>query len=84
MEYQRTVPFRFRRTDDSPYARPGAVVLRMKIAGLILGLLIGSVDFVFDESTRRVLEVHGPSVLKVEEEGVWKNVKVDIYYTYEE
>jgi hypothetical protein len=83
LEYQRTIPFRIRKVDESRYAREGRVVLRMEIANFLLDLLLGSVDFVFDGETRRLVEIHGPSVLKVEEEGVWRSVDVDAYYTYE-
>ena len=83
IEYQRTIPFRFRRVEGSPYVREGRVVLSMEIASPILGLFIDSVDFVFDERSRRLLEIHGPSILKVEEEGVWRSVNVDAYYTYD-
>jgi hypothetical protein len=82
MQYQRLIPFRFQREAESPYIREGRVVFRMNIASLILGLLIGSVDFVFEEETRRLVEIHGPSVLKIEEDGVWRSVKINAYYTY--
>jgi hypothetical protein len=83
MQYQRLIPFRFRKDDESPYVREGRVVFRMEIASFILGLFIGSVDFVFEEETRRLVEIHGPSILKVEEQGIWRYVEVDAYYTYD-
>jgi hypothetical protein len=83
MEYQRTVPFRFKKIRKSSYLRDGRVVLRMEIASFILGLLIGPVDFVFEEDSKRLVEIHGPSILRVEERGKWRSVKVDAYYTYE-
>jgi hypothetical protein len=83
LEYKRTVPFGFTRAKKSPYAAPGVVVVRMAPASVLLDLLIEPVYFVYDEKAKRILEVHGPSILKVRENGKWVNASVDIYYTHD-
>jgi hypothetical protein len=82
VELKRTVNFRFKRVGKSPYAREGAVVVRMEPVSPLVDLLLKPVDFVYNEDTRLVEEIHGPTVLKTYRDGRWVNTEVDIYYKY--
>jgi len=82
MTLQRIVRFQLSRHDSSPYARKGVMVVKMDIANVLLRLLVDPVDLVYDMNTRRVLEIHGKSLLEREVDGRVENPIVDIYYRY--
>jgi hypothetical protein len=82
MTLQRIVRFQLTRHDTSPYARDGVMVVKMDIANLFLRLLVDPVDMVYDARTKRVVEIHGKSLLEREVNGRIENPIVDIYYRY--
>jgi len=83
MTLQRIARFQIRKLDDSPYARKGVVVLKMDVANIFLRLLVAPVELVYDLQTKRLLEIHGKSLLKRKVNGKTQNPIVDIYYRYE-
>lgn len=82
MTLQRIVRFQLSRHDDSPYARDGVMVVKMDIANIFLRLLVDPVDLVYEVKTKRVVEIHGKSLLEREVNGRIENPIVDIYYRY--
>lgn len=83
MELQQSVRFRMYRNGKSPHARDGVTVMTMDTANPLLRLLVDPVDLVVDDATRRLVEIHGKSLLEREVGGKTVNPVVDIYYEYE-
>lgn len=83
MELQQSVRFRMYRNDASAHSRDGAVVLSMDTSNPLLRLIVDPVDLVIEERTRRIVEIHGKSLLEREVNGKTENPVVDIYYEYE-
>jgi hypothetical protein len=83
MTLQRIARFQIRKLDDSLYARKGVMVLKMDIASIFLRLLVAPVELVYDLETKRLLEIHGKSLLKRMVNGKTENPVVDIYYRYD-
>ena len=75
--------FTLRRIDNSTYQREGARVFEMKIASLFIGLFLAPNYLVFDAERKRLLEIHGPTVLLREVDGKLVNTDADIYYRYD-
>jgi len=82
MNLQRVAEFQLIADPQSPYAREGVIVLKMKIANYFLRLLVDPVDLVLDVKTKRMLEIHGKSLLTRRVNGKLENPVVDIYYRY--
>ena len=68
--------------EDSIYNRPGVTVLEMGTRNIILKLIVGKNQFVVDENTGTILEIHGPSVLRRLFNDKWEYVDADIYFSY--
>ncbi|MDX9799791.1 MAG: hypothetical protein RBT69_00465 [Spirochaetia bacterium] len=58
------------------------VVLKMEIANFFIRLFVDPVDLVYDLNTKRLIEIHGKSLLQREADGKIENPVVDIYYNY--
>lgn len=84
MPLQQVVKFQLVRKTDTPYNRPGVEVMRMDLSNGFLRLFIQPVDLVLDVQTKRLLEIHGKSLLERVVDGKTENPNVDIYYTYKE
>jgi len=82
MNLQRVAEFQLLADPGSTYARNGVVVLRMKIANYFLRILVDPVDLVMDINTKRMIEIHGKSLLTRRVNGRLENPVVDIYYRY--
>jgi hypothetical protein len=82
MELQQSVRFRMYRNRTSQYTRTGVLVLTMDTASALLRLIVDPVDLVIDERTKRLVEIHGKSLLEREVNGKTENPVVDIYYEY--
>jgi hypothetical protein len=82
MSLQRLATFKLEKLDSSPYLRSGVVVFKMSIDSFILRLLVDPVQIVFDREKKRVVEIHGPSLLERRVNGKKVNVDADIYYRY--
>jgi hypothetical protein len=82
MNLQRLAAFKLKKLNESPYKREGSVVFEMGIANFFLGFFIDPVQMVYDARRKRVLEIHGPSLLDRKVDGKSVNIDVDIYYRY--
>ncbi len=82
MTLQRIVRFQMAKHDASPYNREGVMVVKMDIANVFLRLLVDPVDLVYDLRSKRILEIHGKSLLEREVNGRIENPIVNIYYRY--
>jgi hypothetical protein len=82
MTLQRIVRFRIVKSDSSVYARSGVLVLKMDAANPFIRIFVDPVDLVYDLKTRRIMEIHGKSLLEREVNGKIENPVVDIYYKY--
>jgi len=84
MNLQKVAEFQLRLDPGSPYAKAGAAVIKMKIANVFFRLFVDPVDLVFDVETKRMIEIHGKSLLTRRVGGKLENPIVDIYYRYRE
>ncbi len=82
MSLQRLAQFKLEKLDSSPYLRNGVVVFKMSIDSFILRLLVDPVQMVYDREKKRVVEIHGPSLLERRVNGKKVDVDADIYYRY--
>jgi len=81
-EFRVTATFSLQRVERSPYCRPGTEVLEMKTRNLLPAIFAEPNYFVVDADTGRILEVHGPTVLKTEVNDSWEFLTVNIYFDY--
>jgi len=81
---QRVAPFRLARLKESPYVKQGTMVFEMRINSVFLGFFMDPNHLVFDTATRRLLEIHGPTLLKRKKGDEWIYADADIYYLYKE
>lgn len=82
MTLQRIARFQIRKIEDSPHTRDEVMVVKMDIANIFLRLLVDPVELVYELGTKRLLEIHGESLLEYEVNGRMENPVVDIYYRY--
>lgn len=82
MTLQRIARFRLYKNTNSPWNRPGVVVYKMDMANMFLRYFVDPVDLVYDASSKRLLEIHGKSLLQRKVNGKIENPVVDIYYRY--
>jgi hypothetical protein len=82
MTIQRIAKFQIYKNDESPYLRDGAVVFKMEVTNRIYRLFLKPVDMVYDLETKRLIEIHGQSLLRRRVNGKVENPIVDIYYRY--
>lgn len=82
MNLQRLATFKLKKLNESPYKSDGSVVFEMGIANFFLGFFVDPVQMVYDAKRKRVLEIHGPSLLDREVNGKRVNIDADIYYRY--
>lgn len=82
MDRQIIASFYLRKLTSSPYIRPDVMVVEMKIDSVLLGLLIDPNHLVFDQGTRRLVEIHGPTLLRRKTNGKMETTRANIYYRY--
>jgi hypothetical protein len=82
MSLQKVVRFRLYKDDSSKWARKGVMVLKMAPSNVFLRIFVDPVDLVYDTSNKRILEIHGKSLLRRKVNGRTENPVVDIYYRY--
>ncbi|HOS41006.1 MAG TPA: hypothetical protein PLG31_14830, partial [Spirochaetota bacterium] len=75
--------FQITRIAGSPRNRPGVEVFQMKIANVFLRIAVDPVELVYDSASRRLLEIHGKSLLTRRVGGRLENPVVDIVYRYD-
>ncbi len=76
--------FYVRRDDTNPYTGENRTVVRMTVNSLFLKLFINSTYFVYQTNNKRLLEIHGTTILRTKDEnGKWEDTtEVEIYYEY--
>ncbi len=82
MPFQQVVKFRLTNDQASRYNRSGAVVLKMVTSNPLFRLFAEPVYLVVDEGSKRIMEIHGKSLLERVVNGKKENPVVDIYYTF--
>jgi len=82
MSLQRMAQFYLQKNLKSKYNRKGVTVIQMNIANVLFRVFVSSVDLVYDNKTKKVLEIHGKSLLQKKINGKIVNPIVDIYYKY--
>ena len=82
MTLQRIARFRVYKNKKSPWNRPGVIVIKMELANALFRLFLDPVDLVYDLKTKRLVEIHGKSLLERKVKGKIENPVVDIYYRY--
>ncbi len=82
MSLQRLAKFYLEKNPQSQYARPGVMVVKMNISNLIFRAFVEPVDLVYDLETKRIVEIHGKSLLQRKVGDKIENPVVDIYYQY--
>ena len=82
MTLQRIARFRMYKNAESSWNRPGVIVLKMDLSSIFLRFFVDPVDLVYDLGTKRLLEIHGKSLLQRKVNGRVENPIVDIYYRY--
>jgi hypothetical protein len=60
------------------------MVFEMRINSVFPGFFTDPNHLVFDTGTRRLLEIHGPTLLKRKKGDDWVYAGADIYYLYKE
>lgn len=60
------------------------MVVKMETKNPILSWFVGKSYYVIDLENRRIVEIHGSSILKRQVNGKWDYVDVDMYFTYPE
>jgi len=75
--------FYLKELSDSQYKKPGTAVFKMGVSSLFLRLLIKPSYFVYNIEQRRLIEIHGLTVLPHKENGEWsQTTNADIYFEY--
>lgn len=83
-EFTTTTAFTMVREEGTRYQQENRLVLRMETRNFLLRFLVGKNYFVIDDTSGLIIEIHGPSILQVYENGKWNLVDVDIYFNYKE
>lgn len=83
-EFLRLIKLNIRRIENSEYEKPGLMVVKMETKNPILSWFVGKSYYVIDLENRRIVEIHGSSILKRQVNGKWDYVDVDMYFTYPE
>ncbi len=82
-DIQQVATFTFRKDSNSDYQKPGQIVFKMNVASIFLKLLVKPSYFVYDLETKRLMSIHGMTILRTREKGEWQqSTDVDIYYSY--
>ena len=76
--------FTFEKVQNSGFEKDDHVVYKLDIANFFLRFLVNESYFVYEISSKRLMEIHGTTILRTQQNGKWKNTTdVDIYYDYE-
>jgi len=82
---QRVATFTFQKVDNSPYQKPGQIVYKLSAASIFLKLLVSPSYFVYDVATKRLMEIHGTTILRTKKNGKWQtSTDVEMFYKYKD
>ena len=76
------VEFRIYLIENSPFRRPGTKVLEMRTRSLLLRMFAKPIQYVLDEETGLILEIHGPTTLRRRVGKRWEFFDGSIYFRY--
>lgn len=79
----RMIRFGFEIERESEYQKRGTVVFKLDANNILLNWLVNPSYFVYDNKEKRLLEIHGTSILKIQDGDEWTtSTDVEIYYEY--
>lgn len=82
-DIQQVATFTFRRVENEDYDQPGRIVFKLDVASIFLKLFVNPSYFVYELETKRLMSIHGMTILRTKENGKWQqSTDVDIYYSY--
>lgn len=82
---QKVATFTFETVNDSEYGKSGQIVFKLDAASFFLKLVVRPSYFVYDIATKRLLEIHGTTILRTKQNGKWQNsTDVNMYYEYKD
>ena len=82
-DIQQVATFTFREVNNKDYDKPGQIVFKLDVASIFLKLLVKPSYFVYELDTKRLMSIHGMTILRTQKNGKWQqSTNVDIYYSY--
>lgn len=82
-DIQQVATFTFRKVENSDYNKAGQIVFKLDVASIFLKLFVKPSYFVYELDTKRLMSIHGMTILRTQENGKWQqSTNVDIYYSY--
>ena len=82
-DIQQVATFTFRKVENSDYNIAGQIVFKLDVASIFLKLFVKPSYFVYELDTKRLMSIHGMTILRTQENGKWQqSTNVDIYYSY--
>lgn len=84
-DIQQVATFTFEKDEKTEYEKPGHIVFKLDAASFFLRFLVRPSYFVYDLQSRRLMEIHGTTILRTKQNGKWQNsTDVNMYYEYED
>lgn len=81
---QKVATFTFQEVKNSGYEKPDYIVFKLDAASIFLKLVVRPSFFVYEIATKRLMEIHGTTILRTKQNGKWQNsTDVNMYYEYE-
>ncbi|MDP8269102.1 MAG: hypothetical protein P9L97_10270 [Candidatus Tenebribacter davisii] len=81
---QKIATFTFQEVNNSGYEKPDHIVFKLNAASIFLKLVVRPSYFVYEVATKRLMEIHGTTILRTKQNGKWQNsTDVNMYYEYE-
>ena len=78
-EFLRMVPFKAAKVEGTDFNGPGRLVVEVSAKSLLLRFLGAPNQYVLDETTRRIVEIHGPTLLPRWNGKKWELTEADIF-----
>jgi len=83
MNMMRLAKFKFDLQEKSVYGGEGRAVIRLNISNIFFRFFIDPVDFVFDKKNKKIIEIHGPTLLPRKVGNKYETqTPASIYYIY--
>ncbi len=85
LERKETVGFKFFKTEEKVMPEFGTkpvVLVRMKPSSFVIAALVDPLTFIYEKDGSHLLQVTGRTQPKILKDGKWKDLDVDIVYTY--
>ena len=85
LERKETVGFKFFKIDEKVMPEFGSkpvVLIRMKSSSLVISALVDPLTFICEKDGSHLLQVTGRTQPKIQKDGKWQDLDVDLVYTY--